>query len=73
MITVKKRNGNDLILPKGDILAVNLNKIFKRHTDEVEEVELKINLKSSQIAYNLSYSTLERAEEERNKILNELR
>lgn len=73
MIAITKPNGKDLIIPKGDILAVNLNKRFKRNTDEVEEVELKINLKSSQIAYDLSYPTLERAEEERNKILNSIR
>ena len=73
MITITKNNGKDLILPKNDILSVNLNKRFKRHTDEVEEVELKINLKSSQIAYELSYPTLERAEEERNKILNSIK
>ena len=69
MITITKDNGKDLTIPKNDILAVNLNKRFKRHTNEVEEVELRINLKSSQVAYDIPYPTLERAEEERNKIL----
>lgn len=70
MIRITKQNGNELIIPKNDILAVNLNKLFKAHSNEIEEVELKINTKTSTIAYEVYYSSLERAEEERSKILN---
>lgn len=70
MIRITKQNGNELIIPKNDIIAVNLNKLFKAHLNEIEEVELKINTKTSAIAYEVSYSSLERAEEERSKILN---